>query len=448
VLALTSLVAFEAFAVVTAMPTVATALDGLALYGLAFGAAFAAGVVGMVISGIWCDLRGPVAVMWNGVVIFAVGSAVVGTAPVMELVVLGRVVQGLGGGMVSVALYVVIGKAYPPQLHPRVLGALAAAWVVPSMVGPALSGLLVETVGWRWVFGCIPVLALWAAFLLRPGLRAIEGAGTGTPLPAAAVRRIGWAFGAAASAALLHAGGRSGGPQTALVLVAGLMGLAICAPKLLPSGFLRARRGLPAVAVLRSLSAAAFAGAETFIPLLLSRERGLSPTVSGLTLTVGAVSWSLGSWVQGHRPGWAAPQRQVRVGMACIAAGIAAIALAVVPAVPVLASMLGWSAAGFGMGLVYPALTVVMLELSDPAEQGRNSSALQLGDGLLSAAVLALGGTLLAASGAPGPVTYLGGFALSGLLALAGVLLAGRIVAAPAVSLSPGARSDQTSLGR
>ncbi|MEV5448292.1 MFS transporter, partial [Streptomyces sp. NPDC052644] len=65
--ALVSLLAFEALAVGTAMPTVARALDGLGLYALAFGGSFAAGVLAMVLSGIWCDARGPRGPMWAGV---------------------------------------------------------------------------------------------------------------------------------------------------------------------------------------------------------------------------------------------------------------------------------------------------------------------------------------------------------------------------------------------
>ena len=65
--ALISLLAFEALAVGTAMPTVARSLDGLALYGIAFGGPFATGVLAMVVSGIWCDARGPRGPMWHGV---------------------------------------------------------------------------------------------------------------------------------------------------------------------------------------------------------------------------------------------------------------------------------------------------------------------------------------------------------------------------------------------
>jgi MFS family permease len=92
--------------------------------------------------------------------------------------------------------------------------------------------------------------------------------------------------------------------------------------------------------------------------------------------------------------------------------------------------VLGWAVAGLGMGLLYPSLSVLTLELSAPGEQGRNSSSLQLGDSLFAATVLALTGALLAAGPEPGPRSYLATLAVAAGCALLGVLLAGRVVPA------------------
>ncbi|MCW3844199.1 MFS transporter, partial [Micromonospora yasonensis] len=232
--ALVSLLAFEALAVGTAMPTVARSLDGLALYAFAFAGPFASGVVAMVLSGIWCDARGPRGPMWHGVAWFVAGLAVAGIAPTMGVLVVGRVVQGFGSGLLSVALYVIVGQAYPEELRRRIFAAFAAAWVVPSLVGPAVAGLIVEHLGWRWVFLAVPVVAVPAALLIQPGLRSLgcdnsssagghdsasaplggapgrmkagltprrdlEPSATRGALPAGAVARTGWACGAGAS---------------------------------------------------------------------------------------------------------------------------------------------------------------------------------------------------------------------------------------------------------
>ncbi|MEU2664108.1 MFS transporter [Micromonospora sp. NBC_01740] len=425
--ALISLLAFEALAVGTAMPTVARNLDGLALYGIAFGGPFAAGVLAMVASGIWCDSRGPRAPMWHGLGWFVLGLVLAGGATTMGVLVAGRIVQGLGSGLLSVALYVIVGQAYPEALHRRIFAAFAAAWVVPSLVGPALAGLIVEHLGWRWVFLAVPVVAVPAVLLIHPGLRAI-GVPPVTRLPSGAAARIGWACGAGVSAALLHIGGQQRGAAAVGLVALALIGLLVCAPRLLPAGFLRAGRGLPTVIGLRGLASAAFVGAEVVIPLMLSRERGLSATAAGLVLTTGALAWSAGSWLQGRMPPPRSRATLPRAGLTCIAAGTAVVTLAVAPAVPVWVGVLGWAGAGLGMGLLYPSLSVLTLELSAPGEQGRNSSSLQLGDSLFAATVLALTGAVLAAGAAPGPASYAGTLAVASGLALLGVVLAGRVV--------------------
>ncbi|MDG4794751.1 MFS transporter [Micromonospora sp. WMMD1082] len=434
--ALVSLLAFEALAVGTAMPTVARALDGLAWYGIAFGGPFAAGVVAMVISGIWCDARGPRAPMWSGLGGFVAGLLLAGGAGAMETLVVGRIVQGFGSGLLSVALYVIVAQAYPERLHRRIFAAFAAAWVVPSLVGPVLAGLVVEHVGWRWVFLAVPVVAVPAVLLIHPGLRSVGAAGPARR-SAGAVARIGWACGAGVSAALLHIGGQQRGAAAVALVGLALGGLLVCAPRLLPAGFVRAGRGLPTVVGLRGLASGAFVGAEVVIPLMLSRERGFSPTAAGLVLTTGAVAWSLGSWLQGRVRAPRSRATLPRAGLTSITVGTAVVGSCVVPAVPVWVGVLGWAAAGLGMGLLYPSLSVLTLELSAPGEQGRNSSSLQLCDSLAAATVLALTGAVLAAGAAPGRLSYAVTLAVAAGLALVGALLAGRVV--------PGARSTPAS---
>jgi hypothetical protein len=93
--------------------------------------------------------------------------------------------------------------------------------------------------------------------------------------------------------------------------------------------------------------------------------------------------------------------------------------------VPVWVCVVGWGAGGLGMGIIYPTLSTLTLALSPPAEQGANSSALQLADFLLSSAVLAVGGSLFALLVArSAPAAYLAGYGTAELLALVGVLVA------------------------
>ncbi|MEV7006465.1 MFS transporter [Streptosporangium sp. NPDC051022] len=421
--ALIVLVAFEALAVATAMPVVGRELDGLALYALAFSGALAAGVIATVLGGRWADLRGPIAPVWTGVAAFATGLVIAGVAPSMDVFILGRFVQGFGGGIFQVALYVLVSRVYPAAMHPRVFSIFAAGWVVPSMVGPAVAGVVVEQLGWRWVFLGVPMLVAPAALLLWRGLATTpEADRPETGERASIVRRLGWAALTAIGAALMQYGGAARGAGLVL-LVAGLALLALSLPRLLPPGTLRAARGLPSVIALRGIAAGTVLGGEVFLPLMLTGERGLSPTAAGMVLTAGALAWSFASWVVGRRR---YDRRLIlRVGPALIAAGTVLMALTVFPGVPIPLAVLGEAVVGLGIGSVYPTLSVLVLELSNPGEEGENSASMGIGESVFTVVTVAVVGAIVAAFGADGPV-YLVCFALTALTAGVGVLVGGR----------------------
>ncbi|GAA2837103.1 MFS transporter [Kribbella solani] len=418
--ALITLVAFEALAVATAMPTVAQALDGLHLYALAFGGPLASGVVAMVVSGTWSDLKGPTRPLWHGTAWFLGGLLIAGFAPSMEVLVVGRIIQGFGSGLLTVALYVIVGHLYPARLRPRIFAAFATGWVVPSLVGPAIAGLIVEHTSWRLVFLAVPVIALPAALVMRPGLARGEAhePRTGKLWN----RRAGWAIAAAVGVGLLHFGGQQRGVLQIVLLVIGLGGVIAFAPRLLPAGTFTLGRGLPSVIALRGLVAAAGFGAEVFLPLMLTRERGLSPSLAGLVLTVSALSWTAASWYRGRPTQPFSHAVFLQAGMIAIVLGIIAAASVLDPRVPVVVAILGWSLTGAGMGTVFPTLSVLVLEYSERDQQGANSSALQLSDSLSTATILAIGGSLFAALEPHSAVTaYLVAFGLPAVLALLGV---------------------------
>ena len=135
--ALVFLGAFESLAVTTVMPAVSADLDGERLYALAFAGPLATGVIGMAVAGNWADRRGPVAPLYASVGLFVIGLIVAGLAPSMEVLVAGRFAQGLGNGGLMVALYVVVARVYPRDLHPAIFAGFAAAWVCLLYTSPS-----------------------------------------------------------------------------------------------------------------------------------------------------------------------------------------------------------------------------------------------------------------------------------------------------------------------
>ncbi|WP_116947975.1 MFS transporter [Jiangella endophytica] len=430
--ALVTLGAFENRAVGTALPTLVREFDAVSSFGLATAAPIASYVVSLALAGVWADRSGPVPPLRAGAVLFAVAQVLVGTAAGMPQVIAGRLLSGLAEGLIDVGIMVLIARALPEELRPRMFSLFAAAWVLPSVVGPVLTGIVTEGVGWRWVFlGALAVLVpVW--LLLRPALRTMpRAAGPPAPTGSGAAPRtvLRWAVLAAAAVFGLSLAGEhlAADPVPAAAVIAlGAAGTGLAAVRLLPRGTFRVRRGLPAVVAQRAFAAAAFAGVGSWLPLLLTLVHGFTPTTAGISLSITGVMWAFGSWLQGRDHGHA-PAAVLRAGLAAMTAGLAVTTLLASPALPPVIGLLGWALAGVGMGLTSPVLSLLILAGSDRTNQGRNVSAGQLAGSLSTAAALAVSGAAVALT-APGPATFAGILGAGGVVALAGLLTAGRVV--------------------
>lgn len=452
--ALVFLGAFESLAVTTIMPLVSTELDGQQLYALAFAGPLAVSVIGMVAAGSIADRLGPVQPLLASVVLFIVGLLLAGTATTMWALVAGRLVQSLGSGAMTVALYVLVARIYPPALHPRIFAGFAAAWVIPSLVGPFLAGVVAEQFTWHWVFLGVVGLVVIATVLLLPALRMLRAAaaeraerdaaaaerpGGATPT---ALGRLGWAVLVAAAVLAVNVSTEFSGWTAWLLPIIGAVVAILALRPLIPRGTLTAKRGLPTVILVRGLASAAFFGAEVYVPYLLTREHGLTPALAGLALTGGAIAWSAASWLQGRLGDRLTNATAVQIGSSLVTAAVAVALLSALAGLPPVVPILAWVVSGGGMGLMYPRLSVMTLAYSDERSQGFNSSAMSIGDaigGALALAATGLAFTALDGSGVLAGAGWVatGGIAFAGCFAIA--LVAG--VAAMVVSRRVSART-------
>ena len=413
ILILITMIAFEAMAVSAALPTAARDLHGLAAYGWAFSGFLVASVVGMVLAGQISDSSGPRLPLVAGLGAFTLGLATAGTAPWMAQLVAGRVVQGLGSGLLITACYVVIGEDYPEALRPRLFAALSSAWVVPSLVGPLLSGGITQHLSWRWVFlGLLPFVVLGSALML-PTLRRLGSRHTGRgtlahggppttpPSAGARPRRVLYALAVAGGIALLEQAGQHPSLASIVLGLAGIAALLWGLRTLLPSGTFSLRPGPPAPIAMRGMLAGAFFGIESVIPLALTVQHGFSATEAGLPLACSGITWAIGSYVQG-RPARGAEEphriRLVRTGMALIGVAAVLVAVAVQPGAPGWLMYPAWGIGGLGAGLAMSTVSVLLLRYTNDRDRGADSAALQLADATTSAFTTGLAGVLVAAA--------------------------------------------------
>jgi MFS family permease len=416
--ALCAFVAFEATAVVTIMPGVAAELHGVRLYSLVFAAPLASGVVGMVVAGAWSDRSGPIGALATSLLLFSAGLIGCGLAPSMQVLIAARVVQGLGGGGVTVCLYVLVGLMYPPALRPAVFWSFSAAWILPTLFGPALAAYVAQVLGWRWVFLGVVGLVVVAAVGITPSLRGLDAPRSGAPFPRA---RLACAvLGASAVLALQLLGSRPDALAGSVVAAGAVLLLAI--RPLVPPGTLRSAPGLPSVIATRALLSGAFFCGEAYVVFVLQQRWGLSAGVAGLALTGVGLSWSAASWGQSRLSRTVSDRKAMRAGSVTVLAGVLGLAVAVGAHAPVMVAVTTYVLAGAGMGFAYPRTSVAMLAMSGDSQRGFNSAALSIADALGGATTIATSGAVFAAAQRTAGDPFVGALAVgcaAGLLAVA-----------------------------
>jgi MFS family permease len=416
------------------MPIVSEELGGQRLYGWVFSAFLLASLLGIVVVGGLIDRGGLVRPFVGGLALFSIGLVVGGIAPSIEVLVFGRVLQGLGAGAIPPVAYVAIGRALPEQLRARMFATLSTAWVLPGVIGPAVSGIVAEQFHWRLVFlGLLPLIAVSGGLTL-PALarsRPVHNPDLEEAAGEAIRRKLPWALVVIAGTGLVVAGTTDARLVPGGLLVAGGLLLGIPAFRALtPAGTLTVARGVPAAVLARGFTTFAFFCPSAYVPLALQDWRGLDAATAGLALTVSTLSWTAGSWIQAQRYVRVGARRFVTIGQATVAAGTVLVMLVLVPQVPFPVGIVAWGVAGLGMGLSYSPLSLVVLAESPPGTEGAATSGLQLSDVIGTAVGTGIGGAIVAATTAAGYelwVGLVGAFGAGTVAALIAALLAQRL---------------------
>jgi len=421
-LLLEALVAMQILVVATVMPAVRDELGDLQLYGWTFSASGLGQFAAIPIAGHAMDRFGARRLLAVTLVVYSAGLGLAALAPSMLVLVLARLIQGIGGGAVYAVSLGTVAKTYPEAIRPRVLALLAAMWLLPGLIGPPLGAALAHTVGWRWAFIAPIPLLLIAAVLTFPALPdgMSDREARISLLPPLVL---------AGGAAMFLAGLTDLSPWSIPLIVAGL---AVALPALLrivPKGTLTARRGFPAASAAAFLLSVSFVSADAFLTLMLTSVNGRTLAEAGLVITCVTIAWTLGSWWQSRVAVSRDLGSLVIVGSVLVIVGTLAAAGGLLHW-PLALPYVGWSVAGFGMGIAFPTIPLSVMNASAAGEEASELSSVLLMDTLGVAVGAGLGGASVAlaeTSGAELRAGIAGAFAIGLVAAILVLAIARRL---------------------
>ncbi len=345
--------AADSLVTATIMPSVGADLGGYAYFGWATAGFLLGSVLAGASSGLLALRFGLRRATAAAALLYAVGCALSAAGPDIWSFLIGRLLQGMGGGWVVGFCSVAIGLLFPDRLLPRVYAAITAVWGVASLLGPMIGGIFADLGAWRWVFWLFAIQALgvaWAAFVMLPRGDQNEAdsrvAWPQLALIAAGVSAIGLADMAhdfARSAALIALG---------IALLAAMVWVdGRASVRLLPKGTGSLKSIAGAGLATMFLLTTASMGFSIYGPAILQTLAGFSALAAGYVIAGEAAAWTVLGLIVAHLTG-AWPVRMIRLGAVVATLGVLLSAL-VFPSGSVLGVIVAGLFLGGGFGLAW-----------------------------------------------------------------------------------------------
>jgi EmrB/QacA subfamily drug resistance transporter len=367
-----SMVAVEATIVSTVMPQIVADLDGLRLYSWVFSVFVLAQTALTVVFGNMADIYGRKPIMLAGIAIFLLGSVLCGLAWSMPVMVLFRLIQGIGAGAMQPVAMIIVADLFPARERGKVQGYLASVWAVAAVIGPLLGGLIIRHFSWSWVFWMnIPIGIIAAVGFVRllhekapHKRRALDIAGA-------------CAFTISVSFLLIFLTEIGSDDATWLSLSAAIFCVATLAfivqerrsANPVVSFALWSHWPIATANVVTVLASMALMGLTTFVPIYVQLVLHRSPVIAGLSLTTMLVGWPVGATLSArsfHRFGL----HQLLLGGALLLPVGAALFVLLTPASSPLIAAFGSLIMGLGMGIMSVSALVLTQEAADGSQRG------------------------------------------------------------------------------
>ena len=371
--------AADSLVTATIAPAIALDLDGIAYINWTISLYQVGAIVAGAAAAALCARWGIKRVFIGATLIYTGGCVMGAAAPTMGILVFGRLIQGMGGGMLLSLSYVAIEAWFAPELWGRLFAITATIWGGGSLLGPLIGGVFSGPHLWRgafWAFTLQAVaLCALAAWWMPATARSAAPLGKWPVLPLAVL--------SAATLIIAEAGAASGLPGGVVASIVGcvagsaLLYLAArldrrAVVRLLPPQLLDIAHPIGAGLLMVFTLALSTVGFWAYGPLILKLLFDTKPLVTGYILAGEAIAWSIAT-MAASRVTPADDQWVIRGGAVCIAIGAAGFAIAV-PEGSLLGTVVCALLQGAGFGVCWPAIVQRTVRLSAPADRALASS--------------------------------------------------------------------------
>lgn len=375
-----ALYATNEFLTISLLPSAVAEIGGQRLYAWVTTVYLVASVVAATTVSAVLTRFGPRKAYLTALSVFAIGSLLCAVAPTMELLLVGRTVQGAAGGLLAGLGYAVINSALPQSLWTKASALVSAMWGVGTLVGPAAGGFFAQFGSWRWAFGVLAVLTVAMVALVPFALPA-----RADDADVAVIRIPVWSLLLLGSSAL--AVSIAGIPQnvawTIALLVVGALGVAAfilvdrrtSAAVLPPTAF---RPGpLKWIYVTLGLLMAATM-ADMYVPFFGQRLAHLTPLAAGFLGVSLAVGWTLSEIFSASATSQRTIVRLVVFAPLLMALGLGLAAASMAEDAPgglIVVWVAALATTGVGVGVAWPHLSAWAMGCVDDPSEGPTAAA-------------------------------------------------------------------------
>jgi MFS family permease len=302
--------------------------------------------------------------------LYGVGCVIAALALHMPVLLAGRFIQGIGGGLLLSLCYLAIQQWFAPQLWSRLFGINAFIWGAGSLLGPLIGGMFANRHAWRlafWSFALQALLLCALAARYLPAEATRDRQAHDWPLAPLLLLLLATLViaqsGVTGQSTLAIVGCAAG---AALLYAAARLDRRSSAP-LLPGDLLRIREPIGAGLLMVFALSVGTTGFWAYGPLILKVLFATNPLFSGYALAAEALAWSLATLGVSSAP-VSADRRLIRGGTIAVVIGAAGFAV-VMPAGSLPGIVVCALLQGVGFGLFWPAVVHRLVRLSDGGEQ-------------------------------------------------------------------------------